>query len=82
MDTANTSVGTIDCGEAIQRIFDYIDEELTGARLAEFQQHIRTCHECYDHTEFERLLKARIKNLRRGNTDALKERIANILESY
>jgi anti-sigma factor (TIGR02949 family) len=82
MDAGKKTHNRIDCEEAIRRIFDYIDHELTGQRLEEFQRHIETCHDCYDHTEFERLLKERIKNLMRGNTDALKKRVEELIQSF
>ena len=82
MSTEHQQAHDLTCDEAIKRIFDFIDRELDGKSLDEFQKHITACRDCFDHTEFERLLKERIRTMPRGNTDALKERVKKLIESF
>jgi anti-sigma factor (TIGR02949 family) len=49
----------MDCGKALQQLFDFLDGELTPERMALVRQHIDGCGHCLDHAEFERrFLKA------------------------
>lgn len=48
-----------ECEEALDRLFEYIDEELPDDELARIGQHLRTCPPC----EAEHQINERIKNL-------------------
>jgi mycothiol system anti-sigma-R factor len=51
-------VRAIDCEEALRRLFDYLDAELTGEPQREMQQHLERCRSCFSRVEFEKRLKA------------------------
>jgi len=52
-------VRPIDCRIAMQRLWDFLDEELTEDRMAEVRRHLDTCEQCLPHHEFaQRFLKA------------------------
>ena len=67
----------IDCGEALDRLYEYIDEELTPVRSEEVRLHLEKCAPCLAVTKFEdayvRFLEARTRL--RGAPEALKKRI-------
>lgn len=44
----------LDCGKALQQLFDFLDGELTPERMALVRQHIDGCGHCLEHAEFER----------------------------
>ena len=52
---------TIDCEEALKRLFDYIDRELHGHKHDEMEEHLAKCRSCYSRLEFERKLQGHLK---------------------
>ena len=44
----------IDCRTAVQRLWDYLDDELDDQRMVEVRQHLVTCKSCLPHAEFGR----------------------------
>ncbi len=50
----------INCEEALQRLFDYLDHELDETRHAEMEQHLKICRGCYSRVEFEKRLKVKL----------------------
>ena len=51
---------TADCREAVQRLYNYLDGELTIERRAVIQRHLDDCHDCIEAFEFEAELKVAI----------------------
>jgi anti-sigma factor RsiW len=47
-------VPVIDCHTAVQRLWDYLDDELDDARVAEVTQHVESCRNCAEHYAFAR----------------------------
>jgi anti-sigma factor (TIGR02949 family) len=45
---------TIDCREALAKLYDYIDGELDSADRDAFQAHLEACRPCLSYYEFER----------------------------
>jgi len=62
---------TIDCEEALKRLFDYIDNELHAHRHSEMEDHLSKCRSCYSRLEFEKKLHTHLKNA--AQTKAPKE---------
>lgn len=48
----------INCQEAAQRLYDYLDNELESLRREELEEHLAACRHCYGVAEFEKLLRA------------------------
>ncbi len=44
----------MNCGKALQQLFDYLDGELTPERMASVREHLEGCGHCLDHADFER----------------------------
>jgi anti-sigma factor (TIGR02949 family) len=55
----------IDCEEALDRLYEYIDEELTPVRAEEVRHHLEKCAPCLRVSQFEkaylRFLEARAR---------------------
>jgi anti-sigma factor (TIGR02949 family) len=45
-------VPDIDCLTAVRQLWDYLDEELSEARMAAIKQHLQHCEECLPHHDF------------------------------
>ena len=50
------------CDHVIAYVYQYIDKELTPFRAARIKWHLRMCDECPGAFEFERRLKAMIRD--------------------
>ncbi|WP_084129025.1 mycothiol system anti-sigma-R factor [Demequina sp. NBRC 110055] len=68
-----------ECEEALDRLFEYIDDELPQDELQRIGAHLKTCPPC----EAEHQIKERIKNLtaRAGGQTAPEEMRQRILAS-
>jgi hypothetical protein len=51
------------CEEALRVLAEHLDHELGGRLDAELSAHLETCRSCCSRAEFERELKARIRDL-------------------
>lgn len=67
----------IDCRQAVERLYEYLDRELTPELRSEVERHLDACAGCFSHFEFERaflrFLEARARG--RGAGPDLKRRI-------
>lgn len=52
---------TIDCREALAKLYDYIDGELDSADRDAFQAHLEACRPCLSYYEFERFFTEFVK---------------------
>lgn len=68
---------SLDCREAIERLYEFLDQELTPEVRAAVEHHLRMCAGCFRHFEFERaflqFLEARARG--RGAGPDVKRRI-------
>ena len=61
------------CHNAIEYMYQYIDEELTPARRARIKMHLKRCDVCPDAFDFEQQLKAKIhERVKSGDLCALR----------
>ena len=51
---AEVPPGGIECHEAVELIFDWLDDELDPADAASVGEHLETCARCYPRLQFER----------------------------
>ena len=65
-----------DCQEAVQRLYDFLDGELTAERRVVIQRHLDACHDCIEAFEFEAELKLAIsKGCREVVPESLRIRV-------
>jgi anti-sigma factor (TIGR02949 family) len=71
----------IDCRQAVERLYEFLDQELTAELRVEVEYHLKVCAGCFRHFEFERVflqfLEARARA--RGATPELKHKILHEL---
>lgn len=68
---------SLDCRQAVEHLYEYLDQEITPEIRHEVERHLRTCGDCLQHFEFERaflrFLEARARA--RGASPDVKRRI-------
>lgn len=71
----------ISCEEVIERLFDYLDRELDAETSAEIDRHLKRCHDCFSHADFERQLRERVASSGTQKApERLRRRIRNLLK--
>lgn len=76
------AIKEINCIEALERIFDFIEQELDTTGCAGLLKHVEECRHCFSRLELERLLKSRLGHLKtRMHSDSLHHRIDALLEN-
>ena len=71
-----------DCADAIEKLYHYLDGELTALRREQIAQHLAECSPCLDAFDFEVELRVVIaRKCRDVVPDSLKERVRKALEA-
>ena len=71
------------CEEIIAHLFAYLDEEMDAARRAEIDGHLQACRGCYSRAEFERALRAKVRELGEKNApENLRQRLKALLDQF
>jgi anti-sigma factor (TIGR02949 family) len=53
----------IGCEQALKRLLEFIDRELSEVEHTSVERHLRTCRSCFSRMEFESRLKQRLSTL-------------------
>lgn len=73
----------IGCEEALKRLFELIDGELSDHERDDVERHLRTCRSCFSRMEFERRLKQRLSALPADDVPAtLRRRVHDLLKGF
>ena len=73
----------IDCEEAIQKMLEYLDNELHNHDHDAMEAHLQTCRSCYSRMEFEKRLKGMVNSVKaEPATGSLRDRIKKITENF
>lgn len=73
----------ISCQEVIERLFEYLDNELDGDASAVIDRHLQHCRDCFSRAEFEKRLRARIAEASRAKaSDRLRRRIEGLIDRF
>ncbi|MDH5765945.1 MAG: zf-HC2 domain-containing protein [Gammaproteobacteria bacterium] len=80
--TDHQNVDEIDCLEAIDNLYAYLDGELNDEIiLAKFKNHLSHCDSCYTRSELEGAISEKIKNTKKETTpESLQDRLRNLME--
>ncbi len=70
-----------DCREAVRRLWDFLDRELSEVEARAVDAHLEECNQCPGHFKFERAFLAAVRNARdeRVASPALRNRGREIL---
>lgn len=73
----------IDCGEAVRRMWAYLDHELEAKPVSEFEGHLETCRRCCGELEFSRHLRGMVSDAERSPVmpSDVRARIETLLDS-
>lgn len=78
-DKSNTE--EIDCLEAIELLYAYLDGELDDEQLEKYEHHMGHCRSCYSRSELEVALNNRIKKSAKGEApQALQNRLRHLID--
>jgi mycothiol system anti-sigma-R factor len=75
-----TGESDIDCNETVERLYTYLDGELTDERRVEIKRHLDDCPPCLDAFDFEAELRQVIADRCKDRVpEALRQRIHDAL---
>jgi mycothiol system anti-sigma-R factor len=70
----------VDCNETIERLYHFLDGELTDERRVEIQHHLDDCSPCLDAFDFEVELRQVVANRCKDHVpDSLRARVHDAL---
>ena len=73
----------IGCEEALKRLFELLDGELSDTEQGDVERHLRTCRSCFSRMEFEQRLKQRLAALSAEDAPAaLRSRIHGLIRGF
>ena len=73
----------IGCEEALRRLAEFIDCELSESEQDNVERHLRTCRSCYSRMEFESRLKQRLSALSGDDAPAKsRDRIRRLIQGF
>ena len=77
-----TGESDVDCNETIERLYTYLDGELTDERRIEIKRHLDDCPPCLHAFDFESELRQVIADRCKDRVpDALRQRIHDALKA-
>jgi len=71
----------IDCRTAVQKLWDYLDDELTPERMEEVRRHLERCGDCLPHHEYGRVFLAALSSARQSDAHASEGLRRRVMES-
>ncbi len=76
-------MGDINCRDAIDQLYDFLDGELTEERMQEMREHLDRCSGCHPHYDFERAFLAAVAASRErgGCPAAVRQRVMESLRA-
>lgn len=60
------AMGMITCEDALARLWEFIDGELSLEERDEVRRHLEVCHRCYPHYDFQRAYRRYVRRLGEG----------------
>lgn len=81
--TDNPEVEEIECLEAIDSLYAYLDGELDNEEtLTRFKHHLNHCKSCHTRSELEGVISERIKRSEKEKApDSLQNRLRNLMDN-
>ena len=82
--TDPAEIEDIDCLEALDSLYAYLDGELDDERsLARFEKHLSHCRSCYSRSELEGALTDRIRQSGKDRAPAsLRNRLRDLMDNF
>ena len=72
----------IDCTEAIDKLYAYLDGELVSTEaINKLEYHMKHCHSCFTRSQLESRLTSRMKEAaKKQPSETLQHRLRNIID--
>jgi len=78
-----SNIEEIDCLQAIEMLYAYLDGELDDEELEQYEHHMGHCRSCFSRSQLETALNQRIQDSAKDKApDALQERLRNIIDKF
>jgi anti-sigma factor (TIGR02949 family) len=78
-----SNIEEIDCLQAIEMLYAYLDGELDEEELEQYEHHMGHCRSCFSRSQLETALNKRIQESATDKApDALQERLRNIIDKF
>ena len=83
-DNHNHEVEDIDCTEAIDKLYAYLDGELVDVdAVSKLEHHLEHCHSCFTRSQVESAITGKMKDAGRNQTpDTLKNRLREMIDKF
>jgi anti-sigma factor (TIGR02949 family) len=73
----------IGCEQALKRLLEFIDRELSDSEHDSVERHLRTCRGCCSRMEFESRLKERLSALSTEDVPSTaRDRVRNLIKRF
>ncbi len=73
----------MDCAQVAKKLLEYLDRELCQGDMASLEQHIEDCRACFNHVEFEKLLRTHLQQATDHKcSEHLRKRVHDIIDKY
>jgi anti-sigma factor (TIGR02949 family) len=83
LGVAMSSDCDVGCEEALKRLLELIDGELSVREQEDVQRHLSTCRSCFSRMEFEQRLKQRLSTLPADDVPAtLRQRVHDLIKGF
>ena len=74
---------SIRCEEVLQHLFSYLDGEIDAEKRAQIDRHLEECRGCFSRSEFEKALRARIRELGEDKApQSLQQRVRSLIDQF
>lgn len=75
-------VGEISCEEAVQRVYEFLDDELTAEKTREVRCHVEQCKRCYPMYNWEKMFLEFVQGRasREESNPDLRDRVEELLD--
>lgn len=71
------------CEQALKRLLEFIDRELSDSEHDSVERHLRTCRGCCSRMEFESRLKQRLSALSTEDVPSISlDRVRNLIKRF
>ncbi len=81
--TDQDHIQEIACEDVLKQLVDYLHGEVDDTKFAEIEKHLDSCRGCFSRAEFEKVLKARVKNEARETApEALRDRLKDLMDKF
>jgi anti-sigma factor (TIGR02949 family) len=76
----HSNIEEIDCLQAIEMLYAYLDGELKDEELAQYEHHLGHCRSCFSRSQLETALNKRIQESAKGEAPAeVQNRLRNLI---